>query len=60
MIYFSQLEGVPPYQVVATHDPNLVANGLPKYPPLPATMDTRKIAEIRRTLLIINVAHTVS
>ncbi|XP_026762981.1 probable splicing factor, arginine/serine-rich 7 [Galleria mellonella] len=46
------LEGVPPNQVIQTHDPKMVAAGLPPYPPLPAAYDSRKIEEIRRTLLV--------
>jgi hypothetical protein len=55
-----QLEGAPPSQVIATHDPNLVANGLPKYPHLPATLDSGKIAEIRRTLVAMHIGLDVS
>lgn len=49
------LEGVPPNQVVQTIDPKMAAEGLPPYPPLPAAYDTRKIEEIRRTLLVVDV-----
>lgn len=49
------LEGLPPNQVIQTYDPKIVAAGLPPYPPLPAAYDSRKIEEIRRTLLIIDV-----
>ncbi|KAJ9595408.1 hypothetical protein L9F63_013392 [Diploptera punctata] len=56
----NQLEGLPPNQVVTTHDPRLVANGLPMYPPLPATLDGRRIEEIRRTLLVAGIEASVS
>lgn len=46
------LEGVPPSQVIQSHDPKLAAAGLPPYPPLPATYDSRKIEEIRRTVVV--------
>lgn len=46
------LDGVPPNQIIQTHDPKMVAAGLPPYPPLPAAYDSRKIEEIRRTLLV--------
>lgn len=49
------LEGVPPNQVIQTHDPKMTVDGLPPYPPLPAAYDSRKIEEIRRTLLVIDV-----
>ncbi|XP_023954420.2 probable splicing factor, arginine/serine-rich 7 isoform X2 [Bicyclus anynana] len=51
----NSLEGVPPSQVIQTYDPKLAALGLPPYPPLPAAYDSRKIEEIRRTLLLIDV-----
>lgn len=51
----NSLEGVPPNQVIQTYDPKMAAAGLPAYPPLPAAYDSRKIEEIRRTLLIIDV-----
>jgi len=56
----NQIEGLPPNQVITTHDPLLVSNGLPPYPPLPATYDARRIEEIRRTLLIINIDNSIS
>uniref|UniRef100_A0A2A4K9M7 RRM domain-containing protein n=1 Tax=Heliothis virescens TaxID=7102 RepID=A0A2A4K9M7_HELVI len=49
------LDGVPPNQVIQTHDPKLTSLGLPPYPPLPAAYDSRKIEEIRRTLLVGDV-----
>lgn len=54
------LEGVPPNQVIQTHDPRLPASGLPNYPPLPAAYDSRKIEEIRRTLLVVDIPSSVS
>ncbi|XKL61454.1 hypothetical protein PGB90_008511 [Kerria lacca] len=54
------IEGIPPNQVITTHDPVLVSNGLPLYPPLPITYDARRIEEIRRTLLVINVDDSIS
>jgi len=51
----SQLEGLPPHQVVATNDPKLTEANLPRYPVLPTNYDTRKIEEIRRTILIANL-----
>lgn len=56
----NQLEGIPPNQVVTTHDPRLAANGLPLYPALPATLDGRRIEEIRRTLLVAGIEASVS
>lgn len=56
----NQIEGVPPNQVISTHDPVLVQHGLPQYPPLPITYDTKKIEEIRRTLVAINIEESVS
>lgn len=49
------LEGVPPNQVIQSYDPKMIAAGVPGYPPLPAAYDSRKIEEIRRTLLVIDV-----
>uniref|UniRef100_A0A1B6CCM7 RRM domain-containing protein n=1 Tax=Clastoptera arizonana TaxID=38151 RepID=A0A1B6CCM7_9HEMI len=56
----NQIEGIPPNQVITTHDPVLVSNGLPLYPPLPITYDSRRIEEIRRTLLVINIDNSIS
>lgn len=56
----NQIEGIPPNQVITTHDPLLVSNGLPPYPPLPVTYDARRIEEIRRTLLVINIDESIS
>ncbi|KAK7598310.1 hypothetical protein V9T40_006545 [Parthenolecanium corni] len=56
----NQIEGVPPNQVISTHDPVLASSGLPPYPPLPITYDSRRIEEIRRTLLVVNVDDSIS
>lgn len=50
----NSIGGIAPNQVVQTHDPQLEICGLPGYPPLPATYDSRKIEEIRRTILMSN------
>lgn len=47
-------------QVILTVDPNLQAYGLPPYPPLPATYDTVKIEETRRTVLLVNYNSSMS
>lgn len=60
LIWIEQLEGIPPLQVVATKDPRLVERNLPLYPPLPPTVDSRKIEEIRRTIMICNISNEVS
>lgn len=49
------LEGMPGSQVIQTHDPKMAAAGLPPYPPLPAAYDSRKIEEIRRTVLVADI-----
>ncbi|OXA59804.1 putative splicing factor, arginine/serine-rich 7 [Folsomia candida] len=51
----SQLEGIPPHQVVVTSDPKLAELQLPPYPNLPPTYDSRRIEEIRRTIMIANI-----
>ncbi|CAL8078326.1 unnamed protein product [Orchesella dallaii] len=56
----SQLEGIPPLQVVITKDPRLLERNLPLYPPLPPTVDSRKIEEIRRTIMVCNIDPDVS
>lgn len=60
MLFFDKVEGMPPLQVVITKDPRLNERNLPLYPPLPPTVDTRKIEEIRRTIMVCNIAHDVS
>ncbi|XP_044734842.1 probable splicing factor, arginine/serine-rich 7 [Chrysoperla carnea] len=52
------IEGVAPNQIIQTRDPQLEVLGLPLYPPLPATYDLRKVEEIRRSILVINVDPT--
>lgn len=54
------LEGFPPNQIIQSHDPKMVSAGLPPYPPLPATYDSRKIEEIRRTVLVSDVTALTS
>lgn len=39
-----------------TRDPKLEEYDLPEYPPLPATIDERKVEEIRRTVIVIDVS----
>ncbi|KAF6205285.1 hypothetical protein GE061_019454 [Apolygus lucorum] len=56
----NQIEGSQPNQVITTHDPALVANNLPMYPPLPINYDSVRIEEIRRTLLISNLDPSVT
>lgn len=56
----NSVEGVPPNHVIRTHDPQLELNGLPAYPPLPASYDSRKIEEVRRTLLVTDPDPSVS
>lgn len=41
--------------MVKTHDPKLEHCNLPEYPPLPVNFDARKIEEIRRTIIVIDV-----
>lgn len=43
-----------------TIDPHLAENGLPDYPPLPATTESHKINDIRRTVVYDNLAPDVS
>lgn len=54
------IEGIPPNHVIATIDPKLDANGLPGYPHLPGHLDSRRIEEIRRTLVVGNLNSSVS
>ncbi|XP_012287474.1 probable splicing factor, arginine/serine-rich 7 isoform X2 [Orussus abietinus] len=54
------IEGIPPNHVIATVDPKLDANGLPQYPHLPGHLDSRRIEEIRRTLVVANLETSVS
>lgn len=41
--------------MVKTFDPKLEEFNLPEYPPLPVNFDARKIEEIRRTIIVIDV-----
>lgn len=41
-------------------DPKLEANGLPPYPHLPGHLDSRRIEEIRRTLVVANLDTSVN
>ncbi|EFN79611.1 Probable splicing factor, arginine/serine-rich 7 [Harpegnathos saltator] len=54
------IEGIPPNHVITTMDPKLEANGLPPYPHLPGHLDSRRIEEIRRTLIVANLDASVS
>lgn len=54
------IEGIPPNHVITTMDPKLETNGLPSYPHLPGHLDSRRIEEIRRTLVIANLDVSVS
>lgn len=56
----NQIEGIPPNQMITTHDPVLASTGLPLYPPLPITYDARRIEEIRRTLIAINFDESIT
>nr|CAG4638762.1 EOG090X0EEC [Cyclestheria hislopi] len=56
----NQLEGMPPHQIIRTIDPRLAIHGLPPYPPLPASTDSRRLEEIRRTVVAMNLDHSAS
>ncbi|XP_060518591.1 probable splicing factor, arginine/serine-rich 7 [Cylas formicarius] len=47
-------------QVILTNDCQLEANGLCGYPPLPATYDSSKVEETRRTVLVQNIDPSVT
>ncbi|XP_055305496.1 probable splicing factor, arginine/serine-rich 7 [Sitodiplosis mosellana] len=51
----NRVEGTHPFQVIKTSDPKLVEFNLPEYPPLPINFDARKIEEIRRTIILIDI-----
>lgn len=46
--------------MLRTIDPHLAENDLPDYPPLPATTESHKINDIRRTVVYDNLAPDVS
>ena len=54
-----QIEGNPPHQVIRTLDPRLSIHNLPNYPLLPASTDSRRLEEIRRTVVAINLDPSV-
>ncbi len=54
------MEGVPPHQMIRTLDPRLSMHNLPVYPLLPASTDPRRLEEIRRTLIAVNIDPAVS
>ncbi|XP_034933783.1 probable splicing factor, arginine/serine-rich 7 [Chelonus insularis] len=56
----NSIEGIPPNHVITTSDPKLESNGLPPYPNLPGHLDSRRIEEIRRTLIVANLDDSVS
>ncbi|XP_045490468.1 probable splicing factor, arginine/serine-rich 7 isoform X2 [Pieris rapae] len=56
----NSLEGVPPNQVIQTYDPKIAEAGLPPYPPIPALYDSRRIEEIRRTIMVAFVGELTS
>ncbi|XP_015437389.1 PREDICTED: probable splicing factor, arginine/serine-rich 7 [Dufourea novaeangliae] len=58
--FVNAIEGIPPNHVITTIDPKLEANGLPPYPHLPGHLDSRRIEEIRRTLVIANLDASVT
>lgn len=43
------------FQVIKTSDPKLEEFNLPEYPALPITFEPRKIEEIRRTVIVIDI-----
>ncbi|XP_057318927.1 probable splicing factor, arginine/serine-rich 7 [Microplitis mediator] len=56
----NSIDGIPPNHLISTIDPKLDAHGLPPYPPLPGHLDSRRIEEIRRTLIVANLDPSVS
>lgn len=49
----NRIEGIHPNQVIRTLDPKLNEHNLPEYPPLP--LNAKKIEEIRRTIIVLDV-----
>lgn len=43
-------------QNLRTRDPKLEENNLPPYPDLPASTESRKVEEIRRTIIVIDIS----
>nr|CAG4635092.1 EOG090X0EEC [Alona affinis] len=56
----NQVEGVPPNQMIRTLDPRLSMHNLPTYPLLPASTDPRRLEEIRRTVVVVNIDPSMS
>lgn len=54
--YAFQLDGI----ILRTTDPEITKLDLPDYPNLPATTESFKVNEIRRTLVFDNLAPEVS
>lgn len=52
----NQIDGI----VLQTIDPHLSENDLPDYPPLPATTESHKINEIRRTVIFDNLEPNIT
>ena len=56
----NSFSGIGSEQVIITTDPQLSANSLPSYPALPATYDSVKIEEARRTVIALNIDSSIS
>lgn len=56
----NSFSGIGMEQVIITTDPQLSANSLPSYPALPATYDSVKIEEARRTVIALNIDSSIS
>ncbi|XP_076055774.1 splicing regulatory protein 54 isoform X8 [Oratosquilla oratoria] len=52
----NQIEGI----ILRTDDPKLAEHDLPDYPPLPATTESHKVNEIRRTVVFDNLESNVT
>lgn len=55
MYCYVQIDGI----ILRTFDPRLIELGLPEYPNLPATTESAKVNDIRRTLVIDNLTPEV-